>query len=207
MEKPNFIRRMYDWVLHWANTRYALPALFILAFAESSFFPVPPDVLLIAMAVSIPAKAFRYALVCTLGSVTGGMIGYFIGYELWYSSSGDFSSFANLFFNYIPGFTEELFFKVSKMYEDNAFLAVFTAGFTPIPYKIFTITGGVCKINFFTFIIASILSRALRFYLVSAIIFKFGAPIKSWIEKYFNLVAIAFTVLLIAGFIAVKYLM
>jgi len=207
MEKPNVIRRMYDWVLHWANTKYALPALFVLAFAESSFFPVPPDVLLIAMAVSIPAKSFRYALVCTLGSVTGGMIGYFIGYELWYSSSGDFSNFANLFFNYIPGFTEELFFKVSKMYEDNAFLAVFTAGFTPIPYKVFTITGGVCKINFLTFILASSVSRALRFFLVSAIIYKFGAPIKSWIEKYFNLVAIAFTVLLIAGFAVVKYLL
>ncbi len=207
MEKPNIIRRMYDWVLHWANTKYALPALFILAFAESSFFPVPPDVLLIAMAVSVPSKAFRYAFVCTTGSVLGGMFGYLIGYELWYSSSGDFSGFANVFFNYIPGFTEELFFKVSKMYEDNAFLAVFTAGFTPIPYKVFTITGGVCKINFLTFILASSVSRALRFFLVAAIIYKFGAPIKSWIEKYFNLVAVAFTVLLIAGFIAIKYLM
>jgi len=207
MEKPNFIRRMYDWVLHWANTKYALPALFILAFAESSFFPVPPDVLLIAMAVSIPAKAFRYALVCTLGSVLGGMFGYLIGYELWYSANGDFSGFANLFFNYIPGFTEEIFYSVSKMYEDNAFLAVFTAGFTPIPYKVFTITGGVCKIDFLIFVIASITSRALRFYLVSAIIFKFGAPIKIWIEKYFNLVAIGFTVLLIAGFVVIKYVM
>lgn len=207
MEKPNYIRRMYDWVLHWANTKYALPALFILAFAESSFFPIPPDVLLIAMAVSVPAKAFRYAFVCTVGSVIGGMFGYLIGYELWYSSSGDFSGFANLFFNYIPGFTEDLFYKVSKMYEDNAFLAVFTAGFTPVPYKVFTITGGVCKINFFTFIVASIISRALRFYLVSAIIFKFGAPIKSWLEKYFNLVAVAFTVLLIGGFVVIKYLM
>ena len=207
MEKPNIIRRMYDWVLHWANTKYALPALFILAFAVSSFFPVPPDVLLIAMAVSVPSKAFRYALVCTLGSVTGGMFGYLIGYELWYSNSGDFSGFANVFFHYIPGFTEELFFKVSKMYEENAFLAVFTAGFTPIPYKVFTITGGVCKINFLTFILASSIGRAMRFFLVSAIIFKFGAPIKSWIEKYFNLVAIVFTVLLIAGFAVVKYLL
>jgi membrane protein YqaA with SNARE-associated domain len=206
MEKPNFLRRLYDWVLHWAETKYAVPALFILAFAESSFFPVPPDVLLIALAVSVPAKAFKYAMICTIGSVTGGMFGYLIGYELWYSGSGEYSSFAMFFFDHIPGFTVDIFEKVSKMYEDNAFLAVFTAGFTPIPYKVFTITAGVCKIDFFIFLIASFVSRALRFYLVSAIIWKFGAPIKSWIEKYFNMVAIGFTVLLIGGFIVIKYL-
>ena len=201
----NPVRKLYDWVLHWAKTPYALPALFILAFAESSFFPIPPDVLLIALAVSIPAKAFRYAAVCTLGSVLGGMLGYLIGSFAWYTGN-DYSSFAMLFFHYVPGFTEELFNLVKLKFEQNAFLAVFTAGFTPIPYKIFTIAGGVCKINFFVFIIASIISRALRFFLVAAIIYKFGSPITAWIDKYFNKLAILFTILLIGGFILIKWM-
>jgi len=203
-DKTGIIRKLYDWVLHWAHTPYGLPALFILAFAESSFFPIPPDVLLIALAVSIPAKAFRFALVCTTGSVLGGMFGYLIGYELWYNGNGEFSNFANFFFDYIPGFTTELFNKVSQMYEENAFIAVFTAGFTPIPYKVFTITAGVCKINLPTFFIASIVSRALRFFIVAGIIYKFGAPITRWIDKYFNKLAILFTILLIGGFILIK---
>ncbi len=203
-DKTGIIGKLYDWVLHWAHTPYGLPALFILAFAESSFFPIPPDVLLIALAVSIPAKAFRFALVCTIGSVTGGMLGYLIGYEMWYSSSGQYSEFANFFFTYIPGFTTAQFDKVRQMYDENAFLSVFTAGFTPIPYKIFTIAGGVCKIEFSTFILASIISRAMRFFLVAGIIYKFGAPITKWIDKYFNKLAILFTALLIGGFVLIK---
>jgi len=201
------VRKLYDWVLHWAHTPYGLPALFILAFAESSFFPIPPDVLLIALAVSIPAKSFRFAAVCTAGSVIGGIFGYALGYKLWYNGNGDFTPFANLFFTYIPGFTTEIFEKVRQMYNDNAFWAVFTAGFTPIPYKVFTITGGVCKINFTIFITASIISRALRFFLVAGIIYKFGSPITRWIDKYFNKLAILFTILLIGGFITVKALL
>lgn len=202
--KIGLIRKLYDWVLHWAHTPYGVPALFILAFAESSFFPIPPDVLLIALAVSIPSKSFKFATICTAGSVLGGMFGYFIGYELWYTNSGEFSGFANLFFNYIPGFTYSVFDNVKAMYNENAFLSVFTAGFTPIPYKVFTITGGVCKIDFSVFILASVISRSLRFFLVAGIIFKFGAPITKWIDKYFNKLAILFTILLIGGFIVIK---
>jgi len=198
-----YIRRLYDWVLHWAETPYGAPALFFLSFAESSFFPIPPDVLLIALAVSVRAKAFKYALVCALGSVFGGMFGYYIGHELWYTGQ-DFSSFANLFFTYIPGFTQEVFFKVRQMYDQNAFLVVFSAGFTPIPYKIITIAGGVSKINIPMFLIASTVSRSLRFFLVAGIIWKFGEPITAWIDRYFNKLAILFTVLLIGGFAAIK---
>ncbi len=197
------IRRVYDWVLHWAETPYGTPALFILAFAESSFFPIPPDVLLIALAVSIRTRAFKYALVCSLGSVFGGMLGYFIGHELWYTKDS-FSSFANFFFNYIPGFTPEVFYKVRQMYDENAFWVVFSAGFTPIPYKIITIAGGVSKINIPLFLIASTVSRSLRFFLVAGIIWKFGAPITAWIDKYFNKLAILFTLLLIGGFAMVQ---
>lgn len=202
--KAGIIRKLYDWVLHWAHTPYGVPALFILAFAESSFFPIPPDVLLIALAVSIPSKSFKFAATCTTGSIIGGMLGYLIGYELWYNQSGNYSDFANLFFNYIPGFTYNVFEKVKIMYNENAFLSVFTAGFTPIPYKVFTITGGVCKIDFGVFILASAISRSLRFFLVAGIIYKFGAPITKWIDKYFNKLAVLFTILLIGGFVLIK---
>lgn len=203
-QKTNIIRRLYDWVLHWAETPYGLPALFILAFAESSFFPIPPDILLIALAISIQKKAFSYAFICSLGSILGGMFGYFIGYKLWYIGN-DFTPFANFFFDYIPGFTHTNFEKITTMYNNNAFIVVFTAGFTPIPYKIITIAAGVSKINFPMFIIASSVSRALRFFLVSGIIWKFGAPIKQWIDKYFNKLAFVFTALLIGGFVVIKY--
>lgn len=198
--RTNLIRRTYDWVLHWADTPYAVPALFILSFSESSFFPVPPDVLLIALAVSKPSKSFYYATVCSAASIAGGIFGYGIGLTLWESVSG-------FFFSYIPGFTHENFEIIQAKYELYNFWLVFTAGFTPIPYKLITITAGVFRINFLMFLIASAISRSLRFFLVSAIIYKFGAPIKSWIEKYFNLAATLFTALLIAGFIVVKYLM
>lgn len=200
----NFMRSLYDWVLHWAHTPYGTPALFLLALTESSVFPIPPDVLLIALAVSIPARAFKYAFICSLGSVLGGILGYAIGYLLWYGSDGTFSAFARFFFDYIPGFTVQVFNLVQNKYNENAFLAVFTAGFTPIPYKVFTIAGGVCKINFFEFILASLVGRSLRFFLVAGIIWKFGEPITRWIDKYFNKLALLFTVLLIGGFVVVK---
>lgn len=205
--KQNLVRRLYDWVLHWAHTPYGTPALFVLALAESSFFPIPPDVLLIALAVSVPVRAFKYALVCSLGSVAGGIIGYGVGYVLWYTSDGGFSAFARFFFDYIPGFTEDIFNLVKGKYDENAFLAVFTAGFTPIPYKVFTIAGGVCKVNFLEFILASAVGRSLRFFLVAGIIWKFGEPMTRWIDRYFNKLAILFTVLLIGGFIVIKLLL
>jgi len=203
--KTNLIRRLYDWVLHWAYTPYSVPALFLLAFAESSFFPIPPDVLLIALAVSIPKRSFKFAFICTLGSVLGGLFGYLIGYKVWYNSQQEFTSFAMLFFDYIPGFTTQVFNKVITMYNDNAFIAVFTAGFTPIPYKVFTISAGVSKMDILTFTLASVISRGLRFFLLAAIIYKFGATITSWIDKYFNKLAILFTILLIAGFVVIKF--
>ncbi|HPX92332.1 MAG TPA: YqaA family protein, partial [Spirochaetota bacterium] len=177
IKKKNCLRKIYDWVLSWAETPWGATALFILAFAESSFFPVPPDVLLIALAVSKQKKAFKYALIATIASALGGMFGYFIGFRLWYTGTGEYTAFASLFFHYIPGFTETAFTKVCKMYNDNAFLAVFSAGFTPIPYKIFTIAAGISRIDFFMFVIASIISRGLRFFLVATIIYIFGAPI------------------------------
>ncbi len=207
IEKKGIVRRLYDWVLHWAETPYGVPALFILAFAESSFFPIPPDVLLIALAISIPVRAFRYALVCSVGSLLGGMFGYGIGYFLWWDAAGAYSGVANFFFAHIPGFTEEVFQKVQTGYENWNFWLVFTAGFTPLPYKVITISAGVCSIKFPVFLLASVISRSARFFLLGILIYKFGPPIKSFIDKYFNLLAFAFVVLLIVGFVVLKYML
>ncbi len=200
------IRKLYDWVLGWAESPNSRWALFLLAFAESVFFPVPPDVLLIAMVLGMTQKAFMFATITTLGSVSGAVVGYFIGRFAWETPSGEFTAFAMLFFNYIPGFTVELFNEIKQMFIEWDFWVIFTAGFTPIPYKVFTISGGVFQINFAMFMIASIVSRSARFFLVAWLIWKFGPGIKSFIDKYFNLLALAFTVLLIGGFVVIKYL-
>lgn len=197
-------RFLYDWVLSWAHSPFGERALFVLALAESSFFPVPPDVLLIALVLGKRETWLRLAILCSIASVIGGLAGYAIGHFLWYSGDS-FSSIAMFFFNNIPGFTIESFNAVSKLYDVYSFWIVFTAGFTPIPYKIITITAGVANINVSIFIVASVISRSLRFFLVAWLIFKFGESINAFINKWFNVLSIAFVVLLIGGFYVLKY--
>ena len=189
------IRKIYDWVLHWSSSKYGPFALFCLAFAESSFFPIPPDVLLIALALGARKKSFQFAIICSLASIAGGLFGYGIGHYLWWEGSA-YSGIAYFFFNNIPGFTEQVFLSVQNQYDHYGLMIIFTAGFTPIPYKIFTITAGAFDINLFNFLIASAISRSARFFLVAGLIWKFGKPIKLFIDKYFNILTIVFTILL-----------
>lgn len=202
----NWIKSLYQWVLNWAQSPYGTIALFILAFAESVFFPIPPDILLIALALGAAAKSFRYAVICTVGSVSGAFVGYGIGQYAWLTTGGEFTGFANFFFNNIPGFTVSLFNSIKDLFIEWDFWIIFTAGFTPIPYKVFTITSGVFDINLVMFFIASVISRGARFFLIAFLIWKFGPEIKRFIDKYFNLLALGFTVFLIGGFVAIKYL-
>jgi len=198
------IRKLYDWVLHWAETPYGPIFLFILAFAESSFFPIPPDVLLIALALGARKKSLQFAIICSGASILGGLFGYSIGHYLWWEGSA-YSGIAHFFFNNIPGFTEELFMSIQKQYSEYGFLIIFTAGFTPIPYKIFTISAGAFDINLLLFLIASAASRTARFFLVAGLIWKYGESIRMFIDKYFNILSIVFTILLIGGFFLIKY--
>ncbi len=191
-------KRLYDWVLRWASTPHALLALFVLAVAESSFFPVPPDVLLIAMALAAPVRSFRYAGVCSVGSVLGGVFGYAIGLLLIDSIGMPILRFY--------GATDKYEY-IRVLYDRYDAWAVGIAGFTPIPYKVFTIAAGAFKINFWVFVLASIAGRAGRFFLVAALIHRFGPSIKGFIDRYFNLLTAVFFVLLILGFMAVKYLL
>jgi membrane protein YqaA with SNARE-associated domain len=192
------IRRTYDWVLSWAEHPAGVIALAILAFAESSFFPIPPDVLLIALAMGKPARSFWFATVCTVASVVGALFGYLIGNVFWHAVSP-------FFFTYVPGFTAHQFTYVQNLYEQYNFWIVFTAAFTPIPYKVITVSAGVFDINLPMFVVASLAGRTGRFFLVGALIWKFGPPIKAFIDKYLNLLAVVFTILIAAGFVAIKY--
>lgn len=200
-----YIRKLYDWVLHWADSKYGPLALFVLAFAESSFFPIPPDVLLIALALGARKKSFQFALICSIASIAGGLLGYSIGYYLWWDGV-TYSAIAQFFFNNIPGFTEDIFTSIQNQYSEYGFMIIFSAGFTPIPYKIFTISAGAFNISLPLFVIASAISRSARFFLVAGLIWKFGNPIKDFIDKYFNILSIIFTLFLIGGFILIKYI-
>jgi len=192
------IKKLYDWVLHWAETPYAVPALFLLAFAESSFFPIPPDVLLIALAISIPKKAFKFAFICMLGSVIGGVLGYGIGLY-------GYESVGKPIVDFYHG--QEVMELIKTKYDQHGFLGILIAAITPIPYKVFTIASGVFKFDFWLFTLASIIGRSTRFFIVAALIWKFGSPIKNFIEKYFNLLSILFMILLIGGFLLIKYVL
>jgi membrane protein YqaA with SNARE-associated domain len=186
------LRAMLHWVESFAATPYGTWALFAISFAESSFFPIPPDVLLIALCIAEPSGAMWFATICTLGSVLGGMAGYGIGYV----------GGRPLLLRF---FKRERVATVERYYDRYNAWATGIAGLTPIPYKLFTISGGAFAINFRVFVIASVLSRGARFYAVAGLIYFFGAPIKAFIEEYLNLLTIAFVILLVLGFWAAKH--
>ena len=193
-------RRLYNWVIHFAETRHGATALFILSFAESSFFPVPPDVLLAPLALGAPRKWVRFALACSLASVLGGMLGYLIGAFLWSAiGSWAYSHLGGI------GLTQENFDKFQGWYDRYDFWIVFTCGFTPLPYKVCTISAGVARISFPGFLIASAVSRSARFFLIAGLMGWKGERIRPVIEKYFNWLSLAFVVLLIGGFLVIKW--
>jgi len=178
-----WIRQLYDWTVHWAKTKQAPYALFGVAFVESSFFPIPPDVLLVAMTMADRKKWLRYAAIATIGSVCGALLGYLIGWSFYEMLGRPIVNAYNM------QATVEL---LGRRYADNAFFVVFTAAFTPIPYKVITITAGLFKISIPIFITASIIGRAGRFFLVAGALRLFGKKIESVIEKYFDILSIIF---------------
>lgn len=189
------IRALYDWCIKWSRTKYAIPALFGMSFAEASFFPIPPDVLLLAMSFAQPKKAFKYAAWCTAASVIGGMFGYYIGLELWHIFSTWF----------IPRvFSQAAFDKAQALYVGNAFWIIVGKGFTPIPFKLVTISAGVAQVPFGLFVGASVICRSIRFFLVAGLIYFFGERIRPFVEKYLTWLMLAALVLLVGGFAAIK---
>ncbi len=191
------LRNTYDWVIGWAAKKQAEKALAGISFVESSVFPIPPDPLLIAMVMSKPERYLRFALICTTASVLGGLFGYFIGFALFETIGRWVVDTYHLQAN---------FDKLGGWYENNALLAVFTAAFTPIPYKLVAISAGVFQVNIAAFIVASILGRGGRFFAVAWLMHHFGRRYKDKIEKYIDVISLAFVALLILGVLALRYI-
>ncbi|MBW3552332.1 MAG: DedA family protein [Gemmatimonadetes bacterium] len=192
-----WVRRMYDWVLSYSEKPHGGWALFGFSFAESSFFPIPPDPLLVALALGAPKRALRFAAICTAGSVLGAVAGYAIGWGLW-------SAVDQFFFSYVPGVSPGAFERVRELYDRYDFWSIFAAGFTPIPFKVFTLSAGAFAISFPIFLLASGISRAARFFIVAGLIYYYGPPIQGFIDKHFDRLAWLFLILLVGGFVLIK---
>jgi membrane protein YqaA with SNARE-associated domain len=191
------VRRLYDWTIHFAKTKHSNYALFAIAFMESSFFPVPPDVLLIPLVVGQPKKWISKAAICTAGSVVGAFLGYLIGIAFFDVIGRPIIDFYNI---------QPAIDALGRQYADHAFFTIFTAAFTPIPYKAITIAAGFFEISLLALFLGSLVGRAGRFFIVAGAIRIFGEKIQYTIEKYFNILSIVFVVLLVLGFFALKYI-
>jgi len=191
------LRKLYDWVMDLAGHKHAQWILAVVAFAESSFFPIPPDAMLIPMTLAQRARAWWYAFVCTIASVLGGIAGYFIGYLLFDSVGQWIIDLYGL---------QSGFDSLKDWYNEYGLLIVFIAGFTPIPYKVFTISSGVTQLSLPLFIVGSIVSRGLRFLIVCGLIYWFGPTIKDFIEKHLGWLTLLGSVALVGGFVALKFI-
>ena len=191
----NLLRSLYNWTLKKAEHKYSTWILSIVSFSESSFFPIPPDVLLIPMIIAKRTKAWTYALICTLSSVLGGVAGYAIGFFLFNSVGILIVEFYHL---------SNSFNTFESYYKEYGILIVLGAGFTPFPFKFITIASGVFSLNIFLFILTAFIARGLRFYLLTSLLFIFGEKIKILIDKYFNILAVLFFILLLGSFMLIK---
>jgi membrane protein YqaA with SNARE-associated domain len=186
------LRSLYDWIMKLAASRHALPAMAAVSFVESSFFPIPPDAMLVPMVLAKPARAWRIAAVCTVASVLGGLLGYAIGYYA-YEALGSI----------VVG--PEDYEAYRAAYAEYGLWVILVKGLTPIPYKLVTIASGAAQFDLTVFVLASIVTRGVRFFLVAALLRMYGEPIRHFIEKYLTWVTTAFVLLIVAGIVAVKY--
>lgn len=191
------LRRLYDWVMRLAEHPHAMWSLAAISFIESSFFPIPPDVLLIAMVLANRDKTWNIALVCTVSSALGGCFGYGIGFFFYETIGYRIVTFYHL---------QEQFLAVQDWFRDFGIWAVLVAGVTPIPYKLITISSGVVQMDFVAFTAMSVFARGLRFFMVAALLWWCGPPIRRFIETRLELVMITGTVLLVSGFAVIRYL-
>jgi membrane protein YqaA with SNARE-associated domain len=195
---PGPLRRLYGWTLSWADRPGGVHALFWIAFIESSFFLIPPDLLLIALCFGARTKWAKYALVCTGGSVLGGIAGWLIGWGL-----RDTVALPLIQFFDSTGHTRAM---IEKWYTAYGFLGILVAAVTPVPYKVFTIFSGMMNYSLPMLIVASVIGRGFRFFVVAAIIRAFGPTVKPFIDKHLEWCFVAATVLLIGGFVMIRYL-
>lgn len=191
------LRRSYNWMIEWASHPQALWVLVAVAFAESSFFPIPPDPLYIAMILANHEAAMRYAFVCTISSVLGGILGYYIGYALFETAGQWIIQTYGL---------ESAFAKFQTSFDEWGFWIVALKGLTPIPYKVVTIFSGVAKLDLFTFLVASLIARGFRFYMVAGVLRYCGPEIRGMVDRYLGWITLLIIGVIVGGFLAIKYL-
>lgn len=191
------LKRLYEWTLEKAGHRHAERWLGAISFAESSFFPIPPDIMLIPMCLAKPERAFRYALVCTIASVLGALLGYAIGYFLFETVGQAILDFYGL---------GDRFESFAAQFNDQGWIIVLLAGFTPLPFKVITIAAGATAMPLYILIAAAVIARSARFFLVAALLWKFGEPVKRIIDRHFGLLTTAVAIVGIGGFVAIRYL-
>ena len=192
------MRRLYDWVLSWSYSPFGPSVLALVSFAESSFFPIPPDPLQIALSIERPRRSFRYALISAAASVLGALLGWVIGHALW----GWLGPY------FVPNIVSEAnMLKVRAFFDTWGFWALFAAAFTPLPFKAFTITGGMMAMPIPAFTVACFIGRSLRFFAVATLLFFFGPEVKGFIDRYFGILSAVFLVMLAGGFYLIKYIL
>jgi membrane protein YqaA with SNARE-associated domain len=200
----NWLKNLTTWGLKWANTKYSWVSMFVCAFADASFFPLPTPLFFITLSLLNIKCTYKFALTGTMGTVFGALLGFSIGHFAWLNSQGNFTELAQFFFKYIPGFTVELYDKIRNLYIKWDFWILFTAGYTPIPYKFFSISSGVFHLNLFMVLGATFIGQGIRFFLLAYLIIKIGPEIKKIFKRNIKAIAIISSLCLIVIVVLIK---
>ena len=202
----DWLKDLYTRFLLWTNTKWSAWALFICAFADASFLPLPTPMFFLTLALLNITKTYKYALFGTLGTLTGAIAGYSIGHFAWLTINGEFTVLAQFVFNNIPGFSETAYNNIQIQYEKWDFGVLLLASLLPVPYKIFSISSGVFDLNLVMFSVATLLSQGAKFYLMALLVIKIGPAVRELLKFRFKVYALGFTVVLIGSFVLIKYL-
>lgn len=200
----SYLRRLFEWIIEKAHSRYGVAILFIAAFFESVFSVFPFMLLFIPLIIANLDRAMFYGKVAAIGGILGATVGYFIGYFAWVDASGDYTAIARFFFDHLPGFSVAAYQSIQGLFDKWGALLVFAAGFVPIPFELVTISSGVFDVNFFFFILSVIVGRGGRYLLIAFLIWRFGAGVKVFIEKYFNWIALGVVASILVGAIVFR---
>jgi membrane protein YqaA with SNARE-associated domain len=197
-------KKFYNWVMLKAHSPYGKHILFVIAFVESILSLFPLTILFVALALANTKKTFQFSLISTLGAVTGAIAGYSIGHFAWIGQNNEYTDLAHFFFNNVPAFSMEAYHNMQAIYREWDFIIIFTAGFTPMPFELITITSGVFHINFILFVLSAVVGRGARYFLLGFLIWRYGEKIKTFIEKYFNILAFGLTTCVISVLVVLK---
>jgi len=200
----SWFKKLHVWSLQWANTKWSTWALFICAFADASFLPLPTPLFFITLILLNVNKAYKYALFGTLGTLFGAVVGYSIGHFAWLNMNGDFTGLAQFLMNHIPGFSETVYNNIQTQYAKWDFWILFVAAIIPVPYKIFSISSGIFDINVVMFCVATLVSQGIKFFLLAQLIIKIGPGVKKLLEFKLKPIVIIVTACVVLTIVLLK---